>query len=60
MVNVGGVRPVGATIKLTKEVSATPEELGAWKQIAALGIRIEVCFLPGSHPTILNDTLRKY
>lgn len=60
MVNVGGVRPAGATIKLTKEVSATPEELEAWKKVDASGIRIEVCFLPGSRPTILNDILRKY
>ena len=60
MVNVGGVRPTGATIKLTKEVSATPEELEAWKKVDAAGIRIEVCFLPGSRPTILNDILRKH
>lgn len=60
VVNVGGVRPSGATIKLTKEVSATPEELAAWKEIDAKGIRIEVCFLPGNRPTILNDILRKH
>jgi mannose/fructose/N-acetylgalactosamine-specific phosphotransferase system component IIB len=60
MVNVGGVRPLGATIKLTKEVSATPEELEAWKKVDAAGVRIEVAFLPGNRPTILNDVLKKY
>jgi mannose/fructose/sorbose-specific phosphotransferase system IIB component len=59
-VNVGGVRPSGATIKLTKEVSATPEELKAWKQIDKLGIRIEVRFVPNSNSTYLNEILKKH
>ncbi len=59
-VNVGGVRPIGATIKLTKEVSSTQEELEAWKRIDELGIRIEVQFLPGKNATILNGILKKY
>lgn len=59
-VNVGGVRTPGATIKLTKEVSATPEEMEAWKEIDKLGIRIEVQFLPNQGNTVLNDVLKKH
>lgn len=58
-INVGGVRSPQATVKLTKEVSATPEELTAWKKLDELGIRIEVQWLPGQSTTILNDILRK-
>jgi len=59
-VNVGGVRSPGATIKLTKEVSATPEELAAWKKLDEAGIRIEVQWTPGSGSTVLNDIVRKH
>ena len=59
-VNVGGVRSQGATIKLTKEVIATPEELAAWKKLDEVGIRIEVQWVPGEGTTVLNDILRKH
>ena len=59
-VNVGGVRSPGVTIKLTKEVSATPEELVAWKKLDEMGIRIEVQWVPGTGVTVLNDIVRKH
>ena len=59
-INVGGVRTPGATIKLTKEVSATPEEIVAWKKLDESGIRIEVQWLPGAGVTVLNDIVRKH
>jgi mannose/fructose/N-acetylgalactosamine-specific phosphotransferase system component IIB len=59
-VNVGGVRQEGASIKLTKEVSATEEELEAWKRLDERGIRIEVQWLPGQSSKSLNEVLRKY
>ncbi len=59
-INVGGVRSPGATIKLTKEVSATPEELLAWKKLDQSGIRIEVQWTPGAGVTVLNDIVRKH
>lgn len=59
-VNIGGVRSPQAKIKLTKEVSATPEELDAWKELDRLGIRMEVQFLPTQGSTILNDVLKKH
>jgi mannose/fructose/N-acetylgalactosamine-specific phosphotransferase system component IIB len=58
-VNVGGVRSPGPTVKLTKEVSATPEELQAWKKLDEMGIRIEVQWVPGAGVTVLNDIVRK-
>jgi len=59
-VNVGGVRSPEATIKLTKEVSATPAEMEAWKELDKMGIRIEVQFLPNQGSTLLNDVLKKH
>lgn len=59
-VNVGGVRSPGASIKLTKEVSATPEELEAWKKLDEEGIRIEVQWVANSGVTVLNDHVRKH
>lgn len=59
-VNVGGVRSPAATIKLTKEVTATPEEMAAWKRLDEAGIRIEVQWVPGAGVTVLNDILRKH
>jgi mannose/fructose/N-acetylgalactosamine-specific phosphotransferase system component IIB len=59
-INVGGVRSPGATIKLTKEVSATLEELAAWKKLDEIGIRIEVQWVPGTGVTVLNDIVRKH
>jgi len=59
-VNVGGVRQAGANIKLTKEVSATEEELEAWKQLDQRGIRIDVQWLPGQSSKNLNEVLRRY
>jgi mannose/fructose/N-acetylgalactosamine-specific phosphotransferase system component IIB len=59
-VNVGGVRQESASIKLTKEVSATEEELEAWKRLDERGIRIEVQWLPGQSSKSLNEVLRKY
>lgn len=59
-VNVGGVRQPGANIKLTKEVSATEEEVAAWKKLDAMGIKIEVQWVPGERTTNLNDVLKKY
>ncbi len=59
-VNIGGVRSPGATIKLSKVVTATPEELNAWKELDAKGIRMEIQFLPGESVAVLNDILKKY
>ena len=59
-VNVGGVRSPGATIKLTKEVMATPDELAAWKKLDTEGVRIEVQWVPNAGVSVLNDILRKY
>jgi mannose/fructose/N-acetylgalactosamine-specific phosphotransferase system component IIB len=59
-INVGGVRQPGANIKLTKEVLATQEELEAWKKLDAMGIKIEVQWVPGERSTNLNDALKKY
>ncbi len=59
-VNVGGVRSPGATIKLSKEVIATPEELVAWKKLDQEGIRIEVQWVANTGSIILNDTIRKH
>ena len=59
-INVGGVRHPDATIKLTKEVSATQEELEAWKKLDTIGIKIEVQWVPGERLTNLNDTLKKH
>lgn len=59
-VNIGGVRSTGATIKLTKEVSATPEEMDAWRKLDEKGIKLEVQFLPGQGITNLNDVVRKH
>jgi mannose/fructose/N-acetylgalactosamine-specific phosphotransferase system component IIB len=59
-VNVGGVRSPGTTVKLTKEVSATPEEMVAWKKLDEMGIRIEVQWVPGAGVTVLNDIVRKH
>lgn len=59
-VNVGGVRQPGANIKLTKEVSATQDELEAWKKLDQHGIRIDVQWLPGQSSRNLNEILRKY
>jgi mannose/fructose/sorbose-specific phosphotransferase system IIB component len=58
-VNVGGVRSPEAKIKLTKEVSATPLELEAWKKLDEHGIRIEIQWVPGGGTTLLNDIVRK-
>jgi mannose/fructose/N-acetylgalactosamine-specific phosphotransferase system component IIB len=59
-VNVGGVRSPGTTVKLTKEVSATPDEMVAWKKLDELGVRIEVQWVPGAGVTVLNDIIRKH
>ena len=59
-INVGGVRQPDAKIKLTKEVLATEEELEAWKKLDAMGIKIEVQWVPGERLTSLNDALKKY
>ena len=58
-INVGGVRQPEATIKLTKEVSATPQELEAWKKLDSMGVKMEVQWLPGQGITNLNDIVRK-
>jgi mannose/fructose/sorbose-specific phosphotransferase system IIB component len=59
-VKIGGVRSPDAKIKLTKEVSATDQELEAWKHLDQLGIRMEVQWVPGAGTTILNDVLRSH
>ncbi len=59
-VNIGGVRSPGATIKLTKEVVATPEELAAWKQLDQEGVRLEVQWVANAGVTVLNDIVRKH
>lgn len=41
-INVGGVHNEGGKIKITKEVSATEDELEAWKKINELGVTMEL------------------
>lgn len=53
-INIGGVRSPGATIKLTKEVHATPDEIEAWKELAAKGIALSVQWLPDQKRRSLN------
>jgi mannose/fructose/N-acetylgalactosamine-specific phosphotransferase system component IIB len=60
VVNIGGVRTPGASIKLTKEVSATEEELDAWKKLDEMGCKLEVQWVSGQKVTNLNDILKKY
>jgi mannose/fructose/N-acetylgalactosamine-specific phosphotransferase system component IIB len=59
-VNIGGVRSPEATIKLTKEVSATEKEMEAWLKLDELGIRLEEQFVPNSGITVINDLLKNY
>lgn len=56
-VNIGGVRSPGAHIKLTKEVHATEEELAAWQDLAARGLRLSVQWLPDQRRRLLNQEL---
>jgi mannose/fructose/N-acetylgalactosamine-specific phosphotransferase system component IIB len=58
-VNVGGVRQPGATIKLSKEVLATEEELVVWKELSEKGIQMEIQWLPNEKSTNLNNLLKK-
>jgi len=59
-INVGGVRRPDADIKLTKEVSATEEELEAWKKLDEMGIKMEVQWVPGERKSNLNDVLKNF
>mgnify|MGYP000894020755 CR=1 FL=1 len=59
-VNVGGVRDPEASIVLTKEVKATPEELEAWKDLDKMGVQIDIQFVPDQSVTNLNKVLKSY
>ncbi len=59
-VNVGGVNNAGATIKITNEVYATPEELEAWKKLDEMGVDMSVQWEISTSPTNLNKALRKH
>ncbi|PSL00683.1 PTS system mannose-specific IIB component/PTS system sorbose-specific IIB component [Murinocardiopsis flavida] len=59
-VNIGGVRSPGASVKLTKEVHATPEEIDAWKALAEKGVELSVQWLPDQKRRSLNaDVVRR-
>lgn len=58
-INVGGVINEGATIKLTKEVIATEEEMSAWKEIDALGIQMELQWDISKGVKNFNEIIRK-
>lgn len=59
-VNVGGVNNEGASIKITNEVYATPEELEAWKKLDEMGVDLSVQWEISVSPTDLNKALRKH
>ncbi len=59
-INIGGVRQPTASIVITKEVKATPEELKAWKELAAKDITMEVQFTADQTITNLNKLLNNF
>lgn len=58
-INVGGVINEGATIKLTKEVIATKEELEAWKKLNDLGVKMGLQWEISKKITNFNDVISK-
>jgi mannose/fructose/N-acetylgalactosamine-specific phosphotransferase system component IIB len=58
-VNIGGVRSEGASIKLTKEVHATEDEVEAWKAMNDRGLELSVQWLPSQRRKALNDAVAK-
>ena len=58
-INVGGVINEGATIKLSKEVIATEEELDAWKKLHNLGVKMGLQWEISKKITNFNDVISK-
>ena len=58
-VNVGGVINDGATIKMTKEVIATIDELEAWKKLDEMGIEMQLQWEVSKTPVNFNAVIRK-
>lgn len=58
-INVGGVINDGATIKLTKEVMATPAEIEAWKKLDQKGIKMELQWESNAKVTDFNAVIAK-
>jgi mannose/fructose/N-acetylgalactosamine-specific phosphotransferase system component IIB len=58
-VNVGGVINEGATVKMTKEVIATEDELEAWKKLDEMGIEMELQWEISKNPANFNAVVRK-
>lgn len=58
-VNVGGVINDGATIKMSKEVIATSDELEAWKKLDELGIELQLQWEVSKTPVNFNAVIRK-
>jgi mannose/fructose/sorbose-specific phosphotransferase system IIB component len=56
-VNIGNVRYAEGKKKLTKEVSASEEELEAMCKMKEMGIRLEAQWLPDHKITLINDYL---
>lgn len=56
-VNAGNVRSAPGRKKLTKEVFASPEDIAAWKQLAAEGVSLEAQWLPDQSRKNLADLL---
>ncbi|WP_166996408.1 PTS system mannose/fructose/N-acetylgalactosamine-transporter subunit IIB [Paramicrobacterium fandaimingii] len=52
-VNVGNVHTGPDRKRLTKEVHATPEEIGIWRELAEAGVKLEARWLPSSPVTDL-------
>lgn len=46
-VNVGNVHTGPGRVRLTKEVYASEDELGVWRELAAAGIQLEAQWVPG-------------
>ncbi|PFG30700.1 PTS system mannose/fructose/N-acetylgalactosamine-transporter subunit IIB [Paramicrobacterium agarici] len=53
-VNVGNVHTAPERKRLTKEVHASDEEIGIWRDLAAAGVRLEARWLPSSPVTDLG------
>lgn len=57
-VNVGGVNNEGASVKITNEVFATPEEMEAWKKLDEMGVEMMLQWEISTAPTNLNRHIR--
>ena len=56
-INAGNVRSAPGRKKLTKEIFASPEDIVAWKQLAAEGVSLQAQWLPDQSRHNLADLL---